>query len=87
MKPFEWNKDKNETLKQTRGVSFEDVVEALTNDQLITEFLGEGQYAHQKYYVLEINNYPHTVPYVEDDEKIFLKTIFPDRRYKHLISD
>lgn len=31
--------------------------------------------------VIEINNYAYVVPYVEKEGKIFLKTIFPSRKY------
>jgi hypothetical protein len=30
--------------------------------------------------VIGINNYAHLVPYVEDAEEIFLKTIIPSRK-------
>jgi uncharacterized DUF497 family protein len=32
MKSFEWNKEKNEKLKELRGVSFEEIV-AVLNDE------------------------------------------------------
>jgi hypothetical protein len=30
---------------------------------------------------LEINDYVYYVPFIEDNEKIFLKTIIPSRKY------
>ena len=30
--------------------------------------------------VIEINNYAYLVPYVEDENEIFLKTIIPSRK-------
>ena len=38
-------------------------------------------YPNQKMYVLEIDNYAIIVPYVENDDEIFLKTAFPSRKY------
>ena len=35
----------------------------------------------QRIYILEINSYAYVVPYVENDEEIFLKTIFPSRKH------
>ncbi len=35
MKYFEWNDDKNETLKKERGVSFEQVELAITSGDLM----------------------------------------------------
>lgn len=40
-----------------------------------------SSYAHQRMFVLEINNYAYVVPYVESEEEIFLKTIFPSRKH------
>ena len=36
---------------------------------------------NQKMYILEIDNYAIIVPYVENDNEIFLKTAFPSRKY------
>jgi len=30
-------------------------------------------------FVVEVRNYAYIVPFVEDDEKYFLKTIYPSR--------
>jgi uncharacterized DUF497 family protein len=32
---IEWNKDKNDELKQKRGVSFDDVVQAVEDDRVL----------------------------------------------------
>ena len=32
-------------------------------------------------FVLEINHYAYIVPYIENDEHIFLKTCFPSRKH------
>jgi len=34
--------------------------------------------------LVAINDYVYAVPYVEDSEKIFLKTVFPSRKYTKL---
>ena len=84
MKIFDWNEEKNQHLKATRNVSFEDVITALENNQLLDILDGKGKYAHQKQYIVSMKDYAYTVPYVENDKSIFLKTIFPNRKYKHL---
>ncbi len=33
-------------------------------------------------FIVCVNNYPCRVPFVENDEEIFLKTIIPDRKLK-----
>ena len=38
------------------------------------------KYPHQKILVVKINDYIHYVPFVEDDEKYFLKSIISSRK-------
>ncbi len=38
-------------------------------------------YPGQKMYVLSLEEYAWVVPYVRRDDKIFLKTAFPSRKY------
>lgn len=78
-----WNNDKNETLKKLRWVCFEDVLNAEIIDDL--EHPNKDKYPNQRIMVVKIWDYPYICPYVENENFIFLKTIFPDRRYKKLI--
>ena len=82
MKYFEWSEKKNEWLKAERGVGFEEAIIALTEGKLLDILLNTNQKKHpsQKIYVVEIDKYAYLVPFIEDDEKIFLKTIFPSRK-------
>ncbi|MEO8402706.1 MAG: BrnT family toxin [Gammaproteobacteria bacterium] len=79
---FDWDNDKNETLISTRGVSFEEVIVILENGDMldIIEHPNQEQYSHQKMYVVEINGYVYLVPFVKDKNKVFLKTIIPNRK-------
>ncbi len=83
MKPFAWNEEKNDWLKQERGISFEDVMVAINEDKILTiiEHPNKKLYKNQKIYVIEIDDYAYLVPFIEDDQKIFLKTVFPSRKY------
>jgi hypothetical protein len=38
------------------------------------------QYPHQRIFVTLIGGYVYLVPYVENEEEIFLKTIIPSRK-------
>lgn len=38
----------------------------------------------QNIFVLNIEDYAYVVPYVEDDVGIYLKTVFPSRKYTKL---
>jgi len=83
---FDWNEEKNQLLKKTRGVSFEDVVEAILNDGIkdILPSNNPEKYPNQKQFVILINNYYHYVPFVEEliEGRVFLKTIIPSRKLK-----
>ncbi|OGH06391.1 MAG: toxin [Candidatus Levybacteria bacterium RBG_13_35_9] len=91
MKYFDWDKKKNEYLKTTRDLCFEDVVAAIDNGQLLDtlEHPNQTRYPNQQIYIVNINGYAYVVPFVEDKEKCFLKTIFPSRKMteKYIIKD
>ena len=82
MKLYDWNDDKNESLKQVRGITFEDIVFHLSRGCLLDtiEHPNQQQYPEQKIFILNVEDYVYLVPFVEDDETIFLKTIIPSRK-------
>jgi uncharacterized DUF497 family protein len=81
MKYFDWDEGKNNLLKKTRNISFEEIVLAISNDKLleVIEHSNKEKYLNQKMFVVEIRDYVYIVPFVEDKEKYFLKTIYPSR--------
>jgi uncharacterized DUF497 family protein len=81
-KPIYWNADKNRKLIEERGISFEDVIFSLQNGGLIddTEHPNTEDYAHQRLFVVNINDYAYLIPYVQSETDIFLKTIIPSRK-------
>lgn len=83
MKYIEWDLEKNEQLKRVRGVSFENVIDAIVGEGLIIilDHPNRQKYAHQKMFIIELYDYAYMIPCVEDEEKIFLKTIIPSRKY------
>ena len=82
MKYYDWTDEKNELLKKLRGVSFEQVVLAIVSGDLIDRIKhpNPDKYPNQKIFIVKIDNYIYSVPYVEDDKKIFLKTIIPNSK-------
>jgi uncharacterized DUF497 family protein len=86
MKLFDWNDQKNEWLKGERGVTFEDVIFHLTHDGLLDtiEHPNQKQYPGQRLFIINVDGYAHIVPFVEDDDVIFLKTIVPSRKVTKL---
>jgi len=82
MKIFAWNDDKNRILKAERQVCFEDVVICIEMGFLldILEHPNQDKYKGQKIFVVQIDDYVYLVPFVEDEKKIFLKTVIPSRK-------
>jgi hypothetical protein len=82
MKPYDWNDEKNEWLRQERDVTFEDIVFHLSQGGLLDtiEHPNQQQYPGQKIFIVNVEGYAYLVPFVEDDEMIFLKTIIPSRK-------
>jgi uncharacterized DUF497 family protein len=81
MKYFDWNNEKNDYLKKARGVSFEQVELAIASGDLVDRLSHPNlsKYPNQKVFLVRIEDYIYSVPYIEDDDKIFLKTIIPNR--------
>ncbi len=80
MKYFDWYDEKNELLKKSRAVSFEQVELAISSGDLIDRLThpNPSKYPNQKIFLVKIDNDVFSVPYVEDNGKIFLKTILPN---------
>ena len=81
-KIFNWNDEKNQQLIAERDVSFEDIVYYIQQDQLLDDLENPNQekYPNQRIFIVEVESYGYLVPYVENDEEIFLKTIIPSRK-------
>ena len=78
-----WDADKNNWLVKNRGISFEEVLILIQEEKVIADLPHPNQkkYPNQRILVININDYIYIVPYVEDEKKIFLKTIYPSRKY------
>ncbi len=86
MKSIEYNEEKNLKLKTQRGVSFEDIKHAVAEGGLVAIVTNPDQkrYPGQKLLIVSINKYAYVAPFVEDKKKLFLKTIYPSRKYTKL---
>ena len=86
MKPYDWNDAKNEWLRQERGVTFEDIVFHLAQGGLLDtiEHPNQRHYPGQRIFIVNVEGYACLVPFVEDEERIFLKTIIPSRKMTKL---
>jgi len=80
-KPFVWDPEKNTMLKDQRGFGFEDLVEAIDSGGLLDDLPNPSErYPHHRLYVVNLDGYAIIIPYVEEEDYVFLKTAFPDRK-------
>jgi uncharacterized DUF497 family protein len=82
VKSFRWNPEKNARLKKERGVSFEDVALAIERGGLldVVEHANPQRHPNQAVFVVAVSGCVHLVPFVEELEYLFLKTIIPSRK-------
>lgn len=73
---FKWNALKNERLKRARGISFEEILQA----KLIS-IVSHPSLELQEKMIFELRDYIWVVPFVRAGDDIFLKTIYPSRKY------
>lgn len=82
MKPFRWSHEKNAQLKAERDISFEEIVLAIEADGLldIVTHSNPGKYPNQRMLIVAIERYAYLVPFVEEADAYFLKTVIPNRK-------
>jgi uncharacterized DUF497 family protein len=82
VKPFRWPTGKNAELIAQRGLSFEQVVIAIESGGLlqVVAHPNPARYPRQKIMVVAWDGYAHLVPFVEEEDHYFLKTIIPSRK-------
>jgi len=82
MKSFRWSPEKNETVKIERGISFESIVVAIETGGLldILAHPNQAKYPKQRVLVVACDNYVYLVPFVEEEDHFFLKTVIPSRK-------
>ena len=79
---FRWDNEKNEWLIKHRGVCFEQVVLLLEGQDVldVLEHPNQKRYPGQRIAIVRIDDYAYLVPYLQDGDDIFLKTIIPSRK-------
>jgi uncharacterized DUF497 family protein len=82
MRSFDWDVEKNDWLRQVRGLTFEDVVFHIQAGDLldVLEHPNPDRYPGQRIFVVNIEEYACLVPFVESEDTVFLKTIIPSRK-------
>jgi uncharacterized DUF497 family protein len=82
VRSFKWSPEKNEALRVERGISFESIVIAIESGGLIDILAHPNprRYPRQKILVVDVDRYIHLVPFVEEQDHFFLKTVIPSRK-------
>jgi hypothetical protein len=82
MKPFRWSAEKNDVLRRERGMTFEAITVAVEGGHLldVVAHPNPARYPRQKIMVVDVAGYAHLVPFVEEADHYFLKTIIPSRK-------
>jgi len=76
MKEIKWSALKSERLKRTRGVSFEEIITAK-----LVDILSHPLRENQKLMLFEYKSYIWIVPFIDKGDEIFLKTLYPSRKF------
>jgi hypothetical protein len=81
-----YGEEKNELLKKTRGIGFEEIIIAIEACKILDVYdhPDQSNYLGQKIYVVEALDYVYLVPCVRNKDGIFLKTIIPSRKAKKI---
>ncbi len=82
MKSYKWNVYKNKLQKETRNISFEEIVLAISQNKIIDiyDHPNQEKYPGQKIFEIEFNDYIYLIPYIETENEYYLKTIIPSRK-------
>ena len=82
-----WDDSKNKKLKETRGVSLEDVAQIILDKKYLA-ILENPAHPEQMVFVINYKAYTYVVPFIIDaDDNIILKTVFPSRKFHKLYGE
>ena len=83
MKPVRFSEVKNDWLRENRGIDFEEISRSIKRGKIVRviDHPNKKRYPKQRMFLVNSRNYIFIVPFVEDSEYIFLKTIYPSRKY------
>lgn len=76
---FDWDEEKNRQLQAERHISFELCVAYIEQGYVLDVLQNRSPRSHQKVFVVNIENYAYRIPFVEEGERLFLKTAYPSR--------
>jgi hypothetical protein len=88
VKAIKWGEEKAAAVlsdPSRGGIGFEECVVAIAEGRILDVVQNPSiNHPSQKMFILEINAYAYCVPFVESETEIFLKTVFPSRKFTAL---
>ena len=78
-----WSPDKDRSLRLANGrfgIGLAECAVAIEEGRILDDIENKTR-PNQRVFILEINGYAFAVPYVFDQNTVFLKTMFPSRRH------
>lgn len=81
--------EKDLLIKRIREVSFRQAINLLENEENILDDIehpNRQKFSHQRMLIMKIEDYVYAIPYVINlkNKEIFLKTIYPSRKYTRI---
>ena len=80
---FKYNYEKNSQLLKTRGIGFEEIIQTISEGNIldIRKHPNELKYPNQNILYVRVLEEVNAVPFIEEENDcIFLKTLFPTRK-------
>ena len=77
-----WSSEKAEDLRARYGVSFADLAPQIRQGDLLDDLDHHNQqrYPGQRIFMVAFRGYAYAIPYVETQNGVFLKTLYPSRK-------
>ena len=81
---YSWDETKNRYLTLNRDMSFERILVALEEGDILQVLKNPNQYKYQdqKIYILNIDNYAWVAPFRDEAGRRILITAYPSRKFK-----
>ena len=80
---FDYSREKDLILKESRNVSFRDVIQAYRTGKKLADLENKSKKrTNQRLLVVNIEGYAFAAPYIIDEKRkrVFLKTVYPSRK-------
>jgi len=83
MKKIRFSEEKDTWLREKRGLGFREISKAIIEGKLfkVIEHTNKNKYKNQKIFLIKLKDYIYAVPFIEEKDFIFLKTVYPSRKY------